>query len=526
MAWPRHPPPHNRSTMASPMEVVGAAAAAGAAAGAAAAGSRIPLAAGSATDPYPDEPRTDAVHSRVQDKVDGVLAQAERDGATAKEAIEQVSDALKGMEKSPNLSPEEVAAIDDILNDLPGVADHTTLQAASSLASLDHLLSQPSVHAPEQLYALCLVASQVAYWIDSGKEGVKINNEGGDRDTLDARCLCAAIDELEKLTRSVQDAREPAVRGLEVVGLVCSRPSEVRPLGMAPIVVLRHKDTRRLFVAVRGTSTPREWLQDFDAPAKLVDAEISGCPPEMAGARVHEGFFGILVGHRERRWEFRAAGDRDEGLKRAKAQMRRAKVLPPDDEVLRRMQMSLAELLDDVDPDNEYETVFTGHSLGAALAVLHALGRAGAEESSRRRKPLAVTFASPRVGDAELNRRIAERVCHVRVFHDCDPVPCLPGPVVPASFVRGSDFSAYIGHGATHHICVSGYSRCSIAQPYQPNYPSNSAFAGLRIAVSAALYHPLKCYASAFSFRFNLLSGDRPAWWPVGTAPDRNLPEA
>jgi len=65
--------------------------------------------------------------------------------------------------------------------------------------------------------------------------------------------------------------------------------------------------------------------------------------------------------------------------------------------------------------------VFTGHSLGAALATLGA-ARWGANR--------LVTFGSPRVGDASLTNRVTAQAADIRRYVDCcDLVTELPPPI-------------------------------------------------------------------------------------------------
>ena len=76
--------------------------------------------------------------------------------------------------------------------------------------------------------------------------------------------------------------------------------------------------------------------------------------------------------------------------------------------------------------------VFTGHSLGAALATL-AAARWGASR--------LVTFGSPRVGDASLTARVSAQAGDIRRYVDCcDIVSELPPPIGGFEHVVGMTY--------------------------------------------------------------------------------------
>ncbi len=72
--------------------------------------------------------------------------------------------------------------------------------------------------------------------------------------------------------------------------------------------------------------------------------------------------------------------------------------------------------------DGRGQVIFTGHSLGAALATL-------AAADHRRRQPALITFGSPRVGDRRFARLLGGLTVH-RVVDCCDVVARIP----PARF--------------------------------------------------------------------------------------------
>ncbi len=175
----------------------------------------------------------------------------------------------------------------------------------------------------------------------------------------------------------------------------------------------------RVVLAIRGTSSRRDWLGNIDAvPVPYVPISASkGCND----CRVHKGFNNFL---------------------RTKC----ADII----NIAQRVTMRHAD----------YQLVVTGHSLGAALALL-----AGIEFGLMGFEPLVVTFASPRVGNRAFGRWVDATVFkstevlarisdtgridagYIRVIHAGDFVPMLP----PAPMYTHAGVVYAIRHAATPH---------------------------------------------------------------------------
>jgi predicted lipase len=131
------------------------------------------------------------------------------------------------------------------------------------------------------------------------------------------------------------------------------------------------------FVSIRGTETPGEWLCDFEAVPVAC---------EIGNGTVHEGFQKIY-------------------------------------EVI---QQSALEGLESVLNSGD-QVYVTGHSLGAALAVLFAN-----DAVSRTQNLQVCTFAGPRIGLGDFVSSYNQRIPHtLRVANRWDIVPNVPVPAPP-----------------------------------------------------------------------------------------------
>ncbi|CAL5010007.1 unnamed protein product [Urochloa decumbens] len=172
---------------------------------------------------------------------------------------------------------------------------------------------------------------------------------------------------------------------------VCDSAAEVRRMGRRDIVV-----------ALRGTCTVLEWAENIRAG--LVPADPS---PESstsdAAAKVECGFWSI----------YKTAGaDGSPSLSQT-------------------VVSEIRRLLEQY-KDEEVSITVTGHSLGAALAVLIADELAGGV-ASRAGAPVAVfSFGGPRVGNRAFASRVESRGASVlRVVNAHDVVPRFPPRVLP-----------------------------------------------------------------------------------------------
>ncbi|XP_048542049.1 phospholipase A1-Ibeta2, chloroplastic-like [Triticum urartu] len=167
---------------------------------------------------------------------------------------------------------------------------------------------------------------------------------------------------------------------------VCDSPDEVRRMGRRDIVI-----------ALRGTCTVLEWAENFRAglvPAtEAVDAAASAV--SASDAKVECGFRNL----------YKTAGDGSPSLSEMVVT-----------EVRRLLKKYEGE---------EVSITVTGHSLGAALAVLIADELAGHGDAPK--QVTVFSFGGPRVGNRAFAERVEARGARVlRVVNAHDVVPHLP----------------------------------------------------------------------------------------------------
>ncbi len=148
-------------------------------------------------------------------------------------------------------------------------------------------------------------------------------------------------------------------------------------LKLSPIFGFVASRPGAVLVSIRGTESTGEWLCDFEAVPK-------GC--QIASGTVHEGFQKVYE------------------VIRTSALDALSSVLKPGDNVF-----------------------ITGHSLGAALAILFADDAVSVTQNLR-----VCTFAGPRIGIGRF-RRFVQPTCsqHARVVNRWDIVPNVPVPAPP-----------------------------------------------------------------------------------------------
>lgn len=166
---------------------------------------------------------------------------------------------------------------------------------------------------------------------------------------------------------------------------VCDSPAEVRRMGRRDIVI-----------ALRGTCTVLEWAENVRAG--LVPATDGAASPGSSTPKVECGFWNL----------YKTAGDGSPSLSE--------------------MVVSEVRRLLNKYKGEEVSITVTGHSLGAALAVLIADELAGCAGAPA---PVAVfSFGGPRVGDRIFAERVEARGARVlRVVNAHDVVPRFPPPL-------------------------------------------------------------------------------------------------
>ncbi|CAO2199960.1 unnamed protein product [Urochloa humidicola] len=166
---------------------------------------------------------------------------------------------------------------------------------------------------------------------------------------------------------------------------VCDSPAELRRMGRRDIVV-----------ALRGTCTLLEWAENIRASLVPAD-DLSPESSSSDNAKVECGFWNI----------YKTRGEKSPSLSQT-------------------VVSEIRRLLD-LYKNEEVSITVTGHSLGAALAVLIADELAGGVAAST---PVAVfSFGGPRVGNGAFASRVEARGARVlRVVNAHDVVPrFLPG---------------------------------------------------------------------------------------------------
>jgi hypothetical protein len=178
-----------------------------------------------------------------------------------------------------------------------------------------------------------------------------------------------------------------------------------------------------VLISIRGTETPGEWLCDFEAvPATC----------EIGSGSVHEGFQKVYEVIQQSAMN---------GLKAA---------LRPGDQVF-----------------------VTGHSLGAALAVLFANDAVSTTENIQ-----VCTFAGPRTGLANFMKSFNQRVpSTMRVVNRWDIVPNVPVPAPPACLYEHVGTALPVDGGFTLDLAHAH----SLPQSYLPGLKKVATFATRRL---------------------------------------------
>jgi triacylglycerol lipase len=158
-------------------------------------------------------------------------------------------------------------------------------------------------------------------------------------------------------------------------------------------------------IAFRGTRSGTEWITDSDFG-------YTAYPFVAEAGFTHAGFTGIYATTREQ-------------------------IIP----VLR--TLSAAKRL-----------YVTGHSLGAALATLHALDAA---VNTQFRSPTMYNFASPRVGNRQFAARYDRAIrSSIRIINSADIVPMLPSTTTGYTHVQAPwTFTAQMGSRGGNHALTT-----------------------------------------------------------------------
>ncbi|KAE9445168.1 hypothetical protein C3L33_22934, partial [Rhododendron williamsianum] len=169
---------------------------------------------------------------------------------------------------------------------------------------------------------------------------------------------------------------------------VCNDKEEVARLGRRDVVV-----------ALRGTATCLEWLENFRATLTKIPDSGSGPDPDLKGAMVESGFLSLYTSGSENN---------------------------PSLQYLVREEIQ--RLLQNYG-DEPMSITITGHSLGAALATLVAYDI----NTTFKHAPLVtvISFGGPRVGDRSFRHRLEKQGTKVlRIVNSDDLITKLPGFVM------------------------------------------------------------------------------------------------
>lgn len=175
---------------------------------------------------------------------------------------------------------------------------------------------------------------------------------------------------------------------------VCVDPDEIDRLGRRDIVV-----------ALRGTATVLEWVENLRATL----THLGPVAPRAAEPMVESGFWSLFTSGRQ--------SLRDQ------------------------VRCELRRLLDKYSrgPAPPVSLTVTGHSLGAALAVLTAYDITTALEDDGPSTTTVVSFGGPRVGNASFRRGLEEAGTKVlRIVNADDIIPKVPPAVFVAEEEQGA----------------------------------------------------------------------------------------
>ena len=184
---------------------------------------------------------------------------------------------------------------------------------------------------------------------------------------------------------------------------------------------IRRIGRRDVVVAWRGTVTKEEWLEDMDGALMVPDQNGTA-----VDSNFHPNDVSDHVGIERGFWTLYASGENS-----AREQVT---------EEIRRIISVYGS-----DPLYELSITITGHSLGAALALVSAYDVASLGLNSS--VPISViSFAGPRVGNAAFKRKLHDelKVNVLRVVNARDVVPKVPGSLLA---LTDDDYDEHVGGG-------------------------------------------------------------------------------
>jgi len=304
--------------------------------------------------------------------------------------------------KMPSVTMSKTDTYSDLFDDVDAMLELSAL--VYSLAELsdkrqDEKLRE-GIDTPDFLDVLPKTSSEVIQWTKRNSELV----EGSDFDLSYLQDILKR-DEIDKTAAGTLEVFDDdyAFEG---------RRSEI------VYGITKNPDKKRISVVFRGSSTTRDWLQNFrflgddvefasEAFRKTIPNVNLDLLGEFEEVRLQRGFFRYLF----------VQYTKDE---------RGGKTEPPK---FVQMMGHIQRLLKE-NPD--YELYFSGHSLGGALATLAATA---ASLSDDIKKPVKlISLASPQVGKSDFvkvaqNLQQSKNLVHVRVTNHEDLVPQLNGPI-------------------------------------------------------------------------------------------------
>ncbi|XAR54191.1 Phospholipase A(1) [Bertholletia excelsa] len=183
---------------------------------------------------------------------------------------------------------------------------------------------------------------------------------------------------------------------------VCQDRSEIARLGRRDVVV-----------ALRGTATCLEWLENLRATLTRIPKSGEDSEQDGSGPMVESGFLSLYT----------SGSDNNPSLQ---------------DLIIEEIKRILQSY-----GDEPLSFTFTGHSLGAALATLAAYD----VKTTFNRAPLVtvVSFGGPRVGDRSFRRRLERQGTKVlRIVNSDDLITKVPGFVIDDARVPAASLRAWI----------------------------------------------------------------------------------
>lgn len=203
---------------------------------------------------------------------------------------------------------------------------------------------------------------------------------------------------------------------------------------------------KRITICFRGSATKMDWATDFQLYMKEVPNPMGAHRDQEETIRLHNGFYNYLL-------EPNTRGGNG-----------------PDDLLLSEYQRITSRIIPMLQANPGFKLYATGHSMGAALAILFAF-QAATEPDEVIPKPVsAFSIGAPYVGDHSFRsaHQLLEslgKLRHLRMCNHKDLVPLMPRMSYQIPFHPDSHFGARFKHVGVNLRLYTG------ATPIEISYP-------------------------------------------------------